>query len=213
MILCDIGNSNVDFYHDGKIWSQSLREFKEYSSKDKIYYINVNENLNDILKKKKNFINIEKYFDLDTIYQGMGIDRIASCYTIKDGIVVDAGSAITVDVMSNEIHLGGYILPGLNAYESCYAKISKKLEKRLNPNVATDALPQCTEDAISYAVMKPILMLLQETCKDKRIFFTGGDGKFFSKFFKNAIYDKSLIFRGMLKVIEKSKIEGGINKC
>jgi len=205
MILCDIGNSNVDFYHDGKIWSQSLSEFDKYASKEKVYYISVNSNISNILETKKNFINIEKYFDLDTIYQGMGIDRVASCYTIKDGIVVDAGSAITVDIMSNTFHLGGYILPGLNAYESCYANISQKLDKRINPNVVIDALPQKTEDAISYGVMKPILMVLNDTCKDKKIFFTGGDGKFFSKFFKNSIYDRSLIFRGMLKVIEKNK--------
>jgi len=205
MILCDIGNSNVDFYHDGKIWSQSLDEFDDYSSKEKVFYISVNTNVNDILNKKNNFINIERYFDLDTIYQGMGIDRAASCYTVKDGIVVDAGTAITVDVMSNGIHLGGYILPGLNAYESCYTSISKKLDKRINPHVILDALPQRTADAISYGVMKPILMVLNDTCKDKKIFFTGGDGKFFSTFFRNSIFDRSLIFRGMLKVIEESK--------
>jgi len=205
MILCDIGNSNVDFYHDGKIWSQSLDEFDDYTSKEQVFYISVNTNVNDILDKKNNFINIEKYFDLDTIYQGMGIDRVASCYTIKNGIVVDAGTAITVDIMSNGIHLGGYILPGLNAYEECYARISKKLDKRINPHVILDALPQRTEDAVSYGVMKPILMVLQETCRDKKIFFTGGDGKFFSTFFRNSIFDRALIFRGMLKVIEENK--------
>lgn len=78
----------------------------------------------------------------------------------------------------------------------------KKVEKRINPNVILDALPQKTEDAISYATIKSILMMLEETCRDKTIFFTGGDGKFFSKYFKNSIYDRSLIFRGMLKVLE-----------
>lgn len=150
----------------------------------------------------ENFIDIEKEFDFDTIYQGMGIDRIAACSSIRDGIIVDAGSAITVDIMSNGMHLGGYILPGIAAYEKCYAGISKRLEKRVNPNIIFDALPQKTEDAISYGIVKSIWLMLEDTCKDKTIYFTGGDGKFFSKFFKNSIYDRSLIFRSMLKIVE-----------
>jgi type III pantothenate kinase len=136
----------------------------------------------------------------------MGIDRIAACYSLKDGIVVDAGSAITVDIMSNGMHLGGYILPGIAAYEKCYANISPRLDKRVNPNVILDALPQKTEDAISYGIVKSIKLMLEDTCKDKTIYFTGGDGKFFSKFFKNSIHDRSLIFRSMLEVIEKEKL-------
>ncbi len=200
MILCDIGNSNVDFYHDGKIWSQSLEEFKEYKPKNRVYFISVNDDVTKQLSDK--YENIEDWFDFDTIYQGMGIDRIAACYTVKSGIVIDAGSAITVDVMSGGLHMGGYILPSISSYEVCYANISRKLEKRINPNVILDALPQKTEDAISYGAIKPMLMMLEHTCRDKTVYFTGGDGKYFSKFFKKAIYDRSLIFRGMLKAIE-----------
>ena len=203
MILCDIGNSNVDFYHDGKVWTLSLKEFEQYMPSEKVYYINVNPQMASILKQKNDFIDIEEYFVLDTIYQGMGIDRIAACYTVKNGIVIDAGSAITVDIMLNHIHLGGYILPGLSAYSESYKNISKNLDTRLNPNIILDALPQKTEDAVSYGIVKSIVMMLEETSKNKNIFFTGGDGQFFSKFFENSIYDKTLIFRGMLKAIKE----------
>jgi len=205
MILCDIGNHSVDFFHNGKIWSMDHLEFQNYKPKEKIYYICVNEKISSRLKNYSNFINIESYFDFDTIYQGMGIDRIAACTAISDGMIVDAGSAITVDIMSNKLHLGGYILPGLGAYEQCFARISDRLNFRLKPNVVLDALPQRTVDALSYGVMKPILMILQDSCKDKMIYFTGGDGKFFSKYFKNSIYDRTLIFRGMKKAIEALK--------
>lgn len=204
MILCDIGNSNVDLYHDGKIWTQSLSEFKSYNPKEKVYYICVNDSMAESLKNRKEFINIEKYFDFDSIYQGMGIDRVAACYSIKDGIVVDAGSAITVDIMSAGMHLGGYILPGISAYEKSYKSISSRLDVRVNPNIILDALPQKTEDAISYGIIKSIQLILQDSCSDKTIYFTGGDGKFFSKFFKNSVHDRSLIFRSMLKVIQES---------
>jgi len=203
MILCDIGNSNVDFYHDGKIWTSTLQEFDNYVASEKVYYINVNPKMEVKLEQKKDYINIEDFFTIDTIYQGMGIDRVAACYTVKNGIVIDAGSAITVDIMLNFMHLGGYILPGLSAYSAAYKNISKSLDKRINPNIILDALPQKTEDAISYGIIKSIVMMLEDTTKNKNIFFTGGDGKFFSKFFENSIYDRTLVFRGMLKAIEE----------
>lgn len=207
MILCDIGNSNADFYQDGKVWAMPLKQIKEFVATEKVYYISVNEALKNTLQAKNNFIDLEPYFEFDTIYQGMGIDRVAACLTINDGMIVDAGSAITVDIMSGGMHLGGFILPGLSAYEKCYASISPRLAIPINPSVSLDALPQKTNDAISYGVVKSIIMLLEVTCKDKRIFFTGGDGKFFSKFFRNAIFDRTLVFRGMLKAIKEAHLE------
>jgi len=207
MILCDIGNSNADFYQDGKVWTLSHKQFKEFLPKESVYYICVNDILKSWLQGRNHFIDLEPYFEFDTIYQGMGIDRIAACCTIQDGMIVDAGSAITVDIMSGGMHLGGFILPGLSAYEKSYASISSRLNLAINPSIALDALPQKTNDAISYGVIKSIIMLLEVTCKDKRIFFLGGDGKFFSKFFINAIFDRTLIFRGMLKTIKEAQLE------
>lgn len=206
MILCDIGNSNVDFYQDGKIWSVSHAKFKDFSTRESVYYICVNEEMKYYLQNKNNFIDLEPYFEFDTIYQGLGIDRIASCSTISDGMIVDAGSAITVDIMSGGMHLGGFILPGIVAYEQCYKSISPRLDVSINPSILLDALPQKTNDAISYGVIQSIILTIEATCKDKKIFFTGGDGKFFSKYFKNAFFDRTLIFRGMLKTIKNSNL-------
>ncbi|AFL67951.1 type III pantothenate kinase [Sulfurospirillum barnesii] len=207
MTLCDIGNSNADFYQDGKVWTLSHKEFYAFTPQEKVYYICVNDALKEKLEHKAQFIDLEPYFEFDTIYQGMGVDRMAACYTIEDGLIVDAGSAITVDIMSGGMHLGGFILPGLSAYEKAYASISPRLNLSINPSIALDALPQRTHDAISYGVIKSIVTLLEVTCKDKRIFFTGGDGKFFSKFLNHSIFDRTLIFRGMLKVIKNAHLQ------
>ena len=206
MILCDIGNSNVDFYQDGKMWNMPHKQFKVFRTQEKIFYISVNQALTQFLQAKEGYIDLEPYFEFDTIYQGLGIDRIAACSTVKDGMIVDAGSAVTVDIMSGGMHLGGFILPGISAYERAFASISPRLEMPLNPNISLDALPQKTSDALSYGVIRSIILLLEVTCKDKRIYFTGGDGKFFSKFFSNAIFDRSLIFRGMLKTIKEAHL-------
>ncbi len=201
MILCDIGNYSVDFYQNGRMWRMSHDEFMAYKPDGKIFYICVNEKILKRLKNLPNYVNIEKYFNFDTIYEGMGIDRIAACMAIKDGVIVDAGSAITVDIMSNSLHLGGYIMPGLASFQKCYAEISERLDMRLNLNVDMEALPQRTVDALSYGVIKPIMLIINDSCRDKMIYFTGGDGQFFSKFFKNSVYDKTLIFKGMERVV------------
>ncbi|EMU7148728.1 type III pantothenate kinase, partial [Campylobacter upsaliensis] len=194
MLLCDIGNSSANFLDDNKYFTLNIEQFLEFKSEQKIYYINVNERLKNYLSTQNHFINLEPYFTFDTIYQGLGVDRIAACYTISDGVVVDAGSAITVDLVSNFIHLGGFILPGIANYKKIYAHISPRLKSEFNTQISFDAFPQKTSDALSYAVFKGIYLLIKDVAKNEKLYFTGGDGQFLANFFDNAIYDKLLIF-------------------
>lgn len=207
MILCDIGNTNAAFLQDGKISRMSVREFRGYEPKEKVYFICVNDGLFGKLNANENFVNLEKYFDIDTIYQGLGIDRIAACYGIKDGVVVDAGSAITVDIMANSMHLGGYIMPGISAILAAYESISPRLKVPINSQIDIDALPQKTADAVSYGIFKPVVTLIEKLVGNKNVYFTGGDGEFLSKFFKNAVCDKMLVFRAMQKLIREKGIK------
>ncbi|EAJ7103512.1 type III pantothenate kinase [Campylobacter upsaliensis] len=204
MLLCDIGNSSANFLDDNKYFTLNIEQFLEFKSEQKIYYINVNERLKNYLSTQNHFINLEPYFTFDTIYQGFGVDRIAACYTISDGVVVDAGSAITVDLVSNFIHLGGFILPGIANYKKIYAHISPRLKSEFNTQISFDAFPQKTSDALSYAVFKGIYLLIKDVAKNEKLYFTGGDGQFLANFFDNAIYDKLLIFRGMKKLISEN---------
>ncbi|EAI4617413.1 type III pantothenate kinase [Campylobacter upsaliensis] len=204
MLLCDIGNSSANFLDDNKYFTLNIEQFLEFKSEQKIYYINVNERLKNYLSTQNHFINLEPYFTFDTIYRGLGVDRIAACYTISDGVVVDAGSAITVDLVSNFIHLGGFILPGIANYKKIYAHISPRLKSEFNTQISFDAFPQKTSDALSYAVFKGIYLLIKDVAKNEKLYFTGGDGQFLANFFDNAIYDKLLIFRGMKKLISEN---------
>ncbi|HEB9288983.1 TPA: type III pantothenate kinase [Campylobacter coli] len=204
MLFCDIGNSNASFSDDNKFFTLSIEQFLEFKTEQKIFYINVNENIKEHLRMHKNFINLEPYFVFDTIYQGLGVDRIAACYTIEDGVVVDAGSAITVDIVSNSIHLGGFILPGIANYRKIYAHISPRLKHEFNTQISLDAFPQKTSDALSYGVFKSIYLLIKDAAQNKKLYFTGGDGQFLANYFDYAIYDKLLIFRGMKKIIQEN---------
>ncbi|OPA75860.1 pantothenate kinase [Campylobacter pinnipediorum subsp. pinnipediorum] len=203
MILCDIGNTNATFCEDGKISQIGIDKFQEYKPNQKVYYICVNDQIQKIIKEQKYFINLEPYYEIDTIYQGLGIDRIAACSNITTGVVVDAGSAITVDIMLNSLHIGGYILPGIAHMLKAYENISPRLKIPINSQIDLDAFPQRTTDAISYGIIKPIITLLEKVAFGQNVYFTGGDGQFLSKFFKNAIYDRMLVFRSMQKIINE----------
>lgn len=205
MILCDIGNTNATFFENGKITKIQIGDFNNFKSNQKIFFISVNDQITDRLKGEPNFINLEPFFEIDTIYNGLGIDRIAGCYNITNGVIVDAGSAITIDVMANSTHLGGCILPGISQTLKTCEEISSRLKISLNSQIDLDALPQKTSDAISYGVIKSIVLLIENMSKGSKIYFTGGDGEFLSKFFKESIYDKLLVFRGMQKLIEQNK--------
>ena len=205
MTLCDVGNTNASLFENGKITKIKLENFKDFKSDEKIYFISVNDEMTGKLQNLPKFVNLEPYFELDTIYEGLGIDRIASCYAIKNGLIIDAGSAITIDVMMNSMHLGGAIIPGISHVLKACEAISPRLKISLNSQVSLDALPQKTADAVRYGVIKPILLLIESMANGSKIYFTGGDGEFLSRFFADSIYDRMLVFRGMQKLIEQKK--------
>lgn len=204
MILCDIGNTNATFFDGRKIWNLSIDEFNTYEPKEKIYYINVNEKATQKLSNPL-FIDIEPYIKLNSTYIGLGVDRATACYAINNGLIVDAGSAITLDLMANGCHIGGFIMPGITTTLSSLKNISPRLDIPLNSQVDLECLPQRTQDAISYGVIKPIVNLINDFASGKSIYFTGGDGEFLSRFFSQSLYDRMLIFRGMQRAINENK--------
>lgn len=204
MILCDIGNSYFHFYENGRMWREEIGKISNVPEGSPIAYISVNDKgERKLLNAFPHAINLSSYFYLDTIYEGLGIDRIAACSAISDGVVIDAGSAITIDIMQNGVHLGGYILPGLQGYLRCYRRISSRLGQGLNLAVDLSTFPQNTQDGISYGILKSMLMMIKNSSKSKMIYFTGGDGKFLSRYFDHALYDASLVFKGMMKACER----------
>ncbi|MDO7253833.1 type III pantothenate kinase [Helicobacter cappadocius] len=205
MILCDIGNTYIHFCDTYKIWKNLPDEINKKELSSDVYYISVNSiNEKKLLKAHKNSYNIASIVNLDTPYVGLGIDRKAACLGVENGVIIDAGSAITVDVMDAGNHLGGIILPGLAAYTQAYRSISPALEKRINFGMDFDELPLNTQSAISYGAIKSVVLTIKEIVGDKKAYFTGGDGKFLAKFFEKAIYSEMLVFNGMQISIDKA---------
>jgi len=211
MILCDIGNTTYHFKVKNQSFvlptHKSLKTLPAYT--EPIYFISVNEKATKaFLKKYPSAINIENSINFKTAYKGMGIDRKVVCKYIKDGIIVDFGSAVTVDIMKNAVHKGGFILPGIEAFKSIYPNISQKLTFDFEKNTNLDKIPLNTNQAINYAILSAItLPILKEYEKYKtKIYFTGGDKSLLKKHFENipVKYMKNMMFKSMKKIILES---------
>lgn len=205
MILCDIGNTHYHFMQGGKIWkigTHSKLDLK-LEKGEEIYVISVNETALKRLSKRYLVIDLEPFVKLDSEYKGLGIDRAVACKAVSDGVIVDAGSAITVDLMQNGVHLGGFIYPGLARFLHMYAQISPRLEKAISFSIYMDILPQSTAEAISYGVIAPLVHSIRALSRHKQIILTGGDGGYFARFFDGCIVDQSLVFKGMDKIIKE----------
>ena len=202
LILCDIGNTTYHFLVKGKHKKYFLDE-KVPTFNDEIYFVSVNEKASKkLIKKNPHAKNINKLLNFQTSYVGLGIDRAVACSFQDNCVIVDAGSAITVDVMEESKHIGGFILLGLRRFMKSYPKISKKLKFEFEKEINLDKIPLKTKDAIQYAMLKSIILPIKEVSLNKNIIFTGGDGEVLSKYFENSVYKKDLIFENMKRIID-----------
>ena len=197
VLLADIGNTYFHVY-DGTAVEHLLYEDALAKYQDKVlYYISVNHHLDPEIEKIALWKNISSLFSIKGEYETMGVDRKALCLSHDSGVFVDAGSAITVDIMDKGLYMGGFILPGLKAYVESYKSISSVLDIVLNKELKLDRLPITTKDGISYGIIASIKALIEKHSDGKRLYFTGGDGRLLSTFFEDAIYDEMLVFDGM----------------
>jgi len=201
LILCDIGNTTFHFLINGKHKKYYIDETLPKLNQT-VYFISVNKNATKkLINNYTECIDLENYLDFETIYKGMGLDRKIACIGYKNAIIVDAGSAITVDIMNEGTHKGGIILPGIDNLKKLYKDISPVLDYEINTKVNLDKIPLCTQDAISYSILKSVILPIKDLALNKQIIFTGGNGKFLSEFFENCIYKEDLIFENMKGII------------
>ena len=203
MLLADIGNSRVHIYDGKSVVHLSHEKAIELYIDKKILYITVKHQLKERLEGLENWTDVSDKMLLQNSYDTMGIDRRALCLSHKNGIFVSAGSAITVDVVEDGVYKGGFLLPGLQAYLKAYATISTALKTKLNSDISLDDLPLTTKDGISFGIIASIKMLVEKYQSDKKLYISGGDGKFLSSFFDSAIFDETLIFKGMNNALSK----------
>jgi len=200
-LLADIGNSYFHIYNGLTVehlnYDDAIQKYKDTPLK----YISVNQKIEAKIGHIKVWENLSSSIVIEGQYDTMGVDRKALCLSHNEGVFIDAGSAITVDVVAKGKYVGGFILPGLKAYINSYKSISPVLDISLNRELLLDSLPGTTKDGISYGIIASIKALIDQHSNGKTLYFTGGDGEFLSSFFEDAIYDEMLVFNGMQQAI------------
>lgn len=204
MLLCDIGNTSFHFLKNDNDYREDVLTFDPSSVGEKVFYICVNLHVKTLLKDLPNWVDLSLHVDMSKYYETMGIDRVVACECISDGIIIDAGSAVTVDLVKSGRFEGGFIYPGIKAMQKTYKNISSALEYSFNFGCDLDIMPKNSRDAISYGYLKT---LYSEVISHKMdIFLTGGDAKEFALVFPHAKVYERLIFDGMKKIIKRADL-------
>lgn len=147
----------------------------------------------------------------------LGLDRFLVCLAArnlanKDVVVVDAGSACTIDFMNRDgIFEGGVIIPGLGMLKSA---ISEKLpELPVPPEEVPLVWPgKSTSESIQWGAywgytetVKQFLLRYLREQPDAAIFITGGDARFLSNHLSQDFelqVSEYLLFEGMRDFFE-----------
>ena len=204
-LLADIGNTHCHIYDGKTVEHLTYDDAIDKYQRQTLYYICVNYQLSDKIEKIHRWKNIAYVMHIEGEYETMGVDRKALCLSRKNGIFVDAGSAITVDVVEDGRYIGGFILPGIKAYLQSFQSISSVLDIDLHKTPSFKVLPTTTKEQISYGIIASIKALIEKHSKGKTLYCTGGDGKFLSSYFDKAIYDETLVFQGMKRALHASE--------
>jgi len=203
LYLSDIGHTNVKILKNGELEIVPLSHFSPANFPQKIFYINVNLQIQKTLDKFPNWINIANLIKIDTNYQNLGIDRQVAIFDIENGIVVDLGTAITIDIVKNRKHLGGYILLGKNSTIQAFQNKTSHLKFSDSGKMKT--LPNETQDAVYFGFFHQLKFFLKSLKENENlpIILTGGDSQEFAKYLDcSYTLNTNLIFDNMKTLLK-----------
>ncbi len=200
MVLVDFGNSSIDVKDNGALSKLPISEIERVLEYKKAYYICVNSQIYGSIPS--GWIDIKQYIDFDRYYSTMGIDRVIACEAIEDGVIIDAGSAITVDIKRDGLFCGGFISLGYKKSKEALADLSDALDVDFNLEMPLDEAAFNTPDALTFGFFAPLVSYIKSL--ELPIYLTGGDSDKFKKFLPDATIVDDLIFRGMEKIIKES---------
>lgn len=225
-LLIDVGNTNAKFcLADGDSFTElSYKQALETLHSIKsiaVASVADNKQVSSLLKKalemEISIINAEvaaKSFGIECAYaeyKNLGIDRwlavlaADTIYPKTNIVIVDAGTAMTIDFLSAEKkHLGGWIIPGLDLMKSSIIEKASKVfcgEKVAKERFGTDT-PSAVSNGCLFTCVGAIELaasfLTEKSTTPIKILITGGNGQELSELINQENKrDEHLVFKGL----------------
>lgn len=236
-LYLDIGNSSIKgAYKNGLNWESleadkpvtaerfvaSMKTYSDsftevvVSSVRKDVLRSIQQQLPDVHFKEISVKDIPRrllnYETIDTL----GIDRFIACYgamdqTKKSAVVIDAGTAITIDFMDeNNIYHGGIITPGLAAFSEILPQKAPALPKvvmeipEIFPGKNTVDSLKWGQAGLYKMAIEGFLKKYETEFGSFDLFITGGDGEVIQMILsRESKFRPFLVFEGMKRMEEK----------
>jgi len=233
-IAIDIGNSYIkaliqneqnSFKIASDKWDEIKQQIVSYTKKNySIIISDVKETLKDLPfeKEKVLFLNSNTPLPIGNQYltpHTLGYDRIAAAvgayamFPNTPCLIIDAGTAITIDLLVHNTFQGGAISPGIKLrYEALHQFTSKlpyleKIEHFTYPGKNTeDSIHNGVLNGVVFEIEKHIELFLAQFNNGK-IIITGGDSLYLVKFIKKTIFaEPNLVLKGLINILEYNAI-------
>lgn len=179
-----------------------------------------NKKVIEILKKRTNYFELKNELSLpiDIDYKTpktLGKDRIATAvgayllYPKKTCLIIDAGTCITLDILTKGIFKGGNISPGIMMRLKAMHEYTSSLPLVKFEDSNFD-LGQTTKEAVAnggilgaICEVEAFIMRCQDKYDDLVILITGGDRKIFQENLSSSLISKShLLDFGLNNILE-----------
>tara|TARA_B100000579_G_C22675380_1_gene777697 strand:- start:44 stop:817 length:774 start_codon:yes stop_codon:yes gene_type:complete len=159
-------------------------------------------------------IKLEKLLKIKVNRKQIGSDRIANaiavCKKNKNFIVIDFGTATTLDVITHNIYLGGVIAPGVKlSLETLISKATlipvvnlSKIKKVIGNNTKS-AVKSGFYWGYSGLIESLIKLIIKQTRKSFDIILTGGLAHLYKDTLNKKVkIDKDLTIKGLTKILK-----------
>ncbi len=121
--------------------------------------------------------------------KSLGEDRLIQAFyaykKLKENtLIIDSGTFVTLDIVTQNGFQGGYILPGVESYFPVFQKGELLKNIELNKSISL-SLPQSTEEAMrdSYVAFAALAQNLVKDFEIQKIILTGGSYKIWRSMF------------------------------
>jgi len=213
-------------------FSRTIKKILKNKQVEIVYISYVNKYAKDIVLKiiKKELVGVEtkilnkrtfKNFKLRYNKPNtLGMDRFLNCVGAqsisikKSFIVVDIGTATTIDVIDSKLTIiGGVIIPGpITSYQSLISSTSMignhsiRITKKILGNSTKESLSSGFTYGHYLMISSFVNLIKKKYKKPFKVIVTGGLSEIFRSFFpKNYLIDSKLTLKGMAYIVENTK--------